>query len=41
MKKSSFDSLISHRLVANDFAQPKKLPLLTRIWRKLCAAKTA
>lgn len=41
MKKSNLDSLISHRLVAKDFAQPKKLPVFTRIWRKLCAAKTA
>lgn len=41
MKKSTFDKVVLNRLQADDFAQPTKLSSLARIWRKLCAVKTA
>jgi len=41
MKKSNFESIIIKRLHAEDFAQPAKINLFARIWRKLCVVKTA
>lgn len=41
MKKSNFDYVLLKRLQAEDFAQPAKTPFFARIWRKLCAVKTA
>ncbi|WP_264821126.1 hypothetical protein [Acinetobacter schindleri] len=41
MNKSTLDKIVINRLQAEDFAQPAKQPIHVRIWRKLCAAKTA
>lgn len=40
MKKLTFDTIVTNRLQAEDFAQPTKINIFARIWRKLCAVKT-
>ncbi len=42
MNKDDFNSIVLKRIHADDFAQQKQqVNVLVRIWRKLCAVKTA